>query len=302
MNDPARLLCVGALTYDTIFRLEALPCRGGKYLPSEMMQIAAGMAASAATAATRQGGSVSLWSSVGNDAVGREMIEQMRKERVDCSHVRGVEGGKSAISTILVDAEGERIVVPYYDPLTQSDPASFPFDLAGYGAVMVDARWPGAAALALEAARDVGIAAVFDADVAPKSVLERLLPLATHVVASLPAACILAGDTASAEEAAASLHKKTGVFVAVTDGARGSWFVRSGKLGYVPSPQVEAVDTLAAGDVCGTFALALAEDRDEEEALAFASAAAALKCRRFGGRLGAPTREETLAFMRGGDR
>jgi sulfofructose kinase len=35
-----------------------------------------------------------------------------------------------------------------------------------------------------------------------------------------------------------------------------------------------------------------------EQALRFASAAAALKCLRFGGRLGAPDRAETLAMMK----
>src|SRR5438094_413377 len=50
---------------------------------------------------------------------------------------------------------------------------------------------------------------------------------------------------------------------------------------------------LAAGDVFhAAFALALAEGRAEAEALRFASAAAALKCTRFGGIVGAPTRAE----------
>ncbi|TIT59683.1 MAG: sugar kinase, partial [Mesorhizobium sp.] len=41
----------------------------------------------------------------------------------------------------------------------------------------------------------------------------------------------------------------------------------------------------------------LAEAMPPEQALRFASAAAALKCQRFGGRLGAPDRAETLAMM-----
>ncbi|TIP54769.1 MAG: hypothetical protein E5X68_36445, partial [Mesorhizobium sp.] len=66
----------------------------------------------------------------------------------------------------------------------------------------------------------------------------------------------------------------------------------------VEAPKVKAVDTLAAGDVFhGAFAVGLAEAMPMEEALRFASAAAALKCLRFGGRLGAPNRAETLAMM-----
>ncbi|MER8636220.1 MULTISPECIES: PfkB family carbohydrate kinase [unclassified Mesorhizobium] len=298
-----RLLCVGALTYDTILRLDVLPSGAGKFLPSEAVQIAAGMAASAAASASRQGGQVWLWASVGDDAVGRDVIGQMEAERVDCSLVRRVEGGRSAIATILVDAAGERMIVPFYDAITQADPDRLPpADFSRFDAVLVDVRWPGAAALALAKARECGIPAILDADVASRPVLDRLLPLASHVVASLPAARILCGPEVSAGSAVAILGERTGAFVAVTDGANGTAFRHPGgnDVRHLPSPRVEAVDTLAAGDVFhGTFALGLAEGWDEERAVAVASAAAALKCLRFGGRLGAPTRAETLAFMQG---
>jgi len=58
------------------------------------------------------------------------------------------------------------------------------------------------------------------------------------------------------------------------------------------------VDTLGAGDVWhGAFALALAEGQGEEAAIRFASAAAAIKCTRFGGRSGAPRRDEVERFL-----
>ena len=57
-----------------------------------------------------------------------------------------------------------------------------------------------------------------------------------------------------------------------------------------PRPRSIAVDTLAAGDVWhGAFTLALAEGQDVADAARFANAAAAIKCSRAGGRLGAPT-------------
>jgi sulfofructose kinase len=63
---------------------------------------------------------------------------------------------------------------------------------------------------------------------------------------------------------------------------------------------VKVVDTLAAGDVFhGTFAWALTEGRDIASAARFACHAASLKCTRFGGRLGCPTRQELEAFMAG---
>jgi sulfofructose kinase len=62
---------------------------------------------------------------------------------------------------------------------------------------------------------------------------------------------------------------------------------------------IEAVDTLAAGDIFhGTFALAMAERMESRAAIRLSSVAAALKCTVFGGRAGAPTREETEDAMR----
>jgi sulfofructose kinase len=61
---------------------------------------------------------------------------------------------------------------------------------------------------------------------------------------------------------------------------------------------VAAVDTLGAGDTFhGAFALALAEGCDLLTGMRFAAAAAALKCTRFGGIAGTPTRTEVDAFL-----
>jgi sulfofructose kinase len=91
-----------------------------------------------------------------------------------------------------------------------------------------------------------------------------------------------------------------GGFVAVTDGAKGAPVAPGAAVQHVPAFAVNAVDTLAAGDVFhGAFALALAEGRAEPEALRFASAAAAVKCTRFGGIAGTPGRAEAEALLSG---
>ena len=297
----ARLLC--ALTQDNIFRLERLPPGPGKFIPDTAVKVASGMATAAATAAARQGGVVSLWASTGDDAAGADLVREIAGEGVDVSLVRVVPGGKSAVAAILVDAAGERMIVPYYDPATQTDPAALPCPIAGrFDAVLVDVRWPGAAALALDAARAAGIPAILDADVGPRPVLERLIGLATHVAASRPAATILCGEEVSTEEATRRLAGLCDATVMVTDGGNGTvWHDRGDHtLHHVPAPSIEAVDTLAAGDVFhGCLALAIAEAQPLADAIQFASAAAALKCLRFGGRLGAPSRAETLAFLEG---
>jgi len=293
------ILCVGALTLDTIFRMDELPAGPGKFLPLEAAEVAAGMASSAATAIARLGGAVALWASVGNDATGQRLVAEIASEGVDCSTVRIVAGARSAFATILVDRQGERIIVPRYDPTLLSAPAATP-DMASVAAVMTDVRWPQAAARALSAARLAGIPAILDADVATDETLGLLLPLATYIVASEPAARRVTGltDTATAVE---DLARRYDAFVAVTAGSEGVyWYDRDrGRVEHVAPPSVVARDTLAAGDVFhGAFALGLVEGMPIDATMTFAATAAAIKCETFGGRLGAPTREAVLARLK----
>lgn len=293
----SRVLCVGAITMDTIFRLERLPEGSGKVIPLDAVEVAEGMAAAQAATIARLGGEVALWASAGDDATGDRLVEQISGEGVDCSRVRRVAGARSGFSTILMDLKGATIIVPRYDPSITAPPDFVP-DVEGFDAVMVDVRWPAAAHLALLAARRAHLPAILDADLAAREVLEDLLPLASHVVASEGAARLLTGEAEPAAAAAALVARHHG-FVAVTAGALGCWWSEAGTIRHSPAPRIDAVDTLAAGDVFhAAFALLLAEGRSMAETIAFASAAAAIKCTRFGGRLGAPDRSEVEAFLR----
>ncbi|WP_292088345.1 PfkB family carbohydrate kinase, partial [Mesorhizobium sp.] len=126
MAGPIKLLSVGAFTLDTILRVETLPAHQGNFIASDGVQIASGMATSAACAAHRLGADVSLWASAGDDAVGDRLIAEIEAEGVDCSLVRRVAGARSALAAILVDAHGERIIVPFYDSRAQADPDTLP--------------------------------------------------------------------------------------------------------------------------------------------------------------------------------
>ena len=86
--------------------------------------------------------------------------------------------------------------------------------------------------------------------------------------------------------------------LAVTDGANGSWWHDGQPSITSRLIRIKAIDTLGAGDVFhGACVLMLAEGRDFEQALRFSAAAAAIKCTRFGGVAGAPSRAEVEAFL-----
>jgi sulfofructose kinase len=239
-------------------------------------------------AVARLGGEAWLAARLGDDAVGRMVVAGVEAEGVDCSLVRLTPGGRSAFSSVYVDAAGERQVVSFRGEGLDDSPDL----IAGaptLDAVLADTRWTPGNHAALELARARGIPAVLDAE-AP--IDPALLPLASHVAFSRQGlASVAEGDPA---EAIAALDLEA--WACVTDGAEGV-HVRGGP--HVPAPRIDAVDTLGAGDVWhGAFALRLAEGADEIAAVRFANAAAALKCTRPWGREGCPTRAETDAFLK----
>lgn len=286
------IVFAGAATVDMIFSVDTLPQGPGKVLPKALLQAAHGMATSAAIAAARLGGRSSLITRIGNDLMGDQFVAEVAAEGVDCRHVRRFEGVPTPLSAVIVDAEGERLILPYYDKALGSDPGWIPEDfIRSADAVQVDVRWPEAATKVLTLARQAGKIAVLDADIGPLEVIVSLADIATHAVFSAPAALQVSGAD-SVLAATRELSRRFSGFVAVTDGPQGCYWMEDGEMRRLLPPKVQAVDTLAAGDVFhGAFTLAIAEGQSIEDAIRFANAAAALKCTIFGGRLGSPDRE-----------
>jgi sulfofructose kinase len=199
----------------------------------------------------------------------------------------------------IVERDGNRLVVPYHDEAVDKSPDWLPLaDIARADMLHCDTRWVEGAEYALLAARDKGVPSMIDADVAPLDVLRRLVPLATYAVFSDAGLCIYAGcdDIDIALRKVAADH---GGHVGATCGERGYFWFEDGDIRSVPAPVVEVVDTLSAGDVFhGAFALALLEGREIRDAARFACVAASLKCTRFGGRLGCPSRSDVEACVR----
>ncbi|MEJ8309664.1 sugar kinase [Agrobacterium larrymoorei] len=300
-NHGRHVLCVGAAVLDTLFRVHDMPSGQGKVLPYEMLQIAEGMASSAAYTVHRMGGRASLWSAVGDDETGVRILRDLSESGIDTSGMTIAAGARSALSTILIDDEGERLIVPFYDHrLHENKRSCTPADLAPFDAVLVDVRWPDLALDVLSVARQLGKHAILDGDVAPVETLERLAPAASHIIFSEPAAQRLTGlsDVSAMVPVLHARYPQT--FIAVTAGPSGCYWTEVGDATvlFQSTMAVEAVDTLAAGDVFhGTFALAIAEGMESRAAIQLSSVAAALKCQIFGGRTGTPTRAEAEVAM-----
>jgi len=134
---------------------------------------------------------------------------------------------------------------------------------------------------------------------------DPLFAIATHVIFSSEALRATTGvdDLAAARKVMAKVLAKVPAkaapgFLAVTNGPEPILWLEHGEVRHMAGFPVEAVDTLGAGDTFhGAFALTLAEGRELIPAMRFAAAAAALKCTRFGGISGTPSRDEVDAFL-----
>jgi sulfofructose kinase len=199
----------------------------------------------------------------------------------------------------MVDAAGERMIVTHRDPRIESaqlaDPDSLVKDVT---VLLADNRFPHLVRPLCEAARRRGILVVLDAD-RPTTEDDPLFAIASHVVFS--GECLR--ETTRLGDLGAGLRRmapRTAAFLAVSDGPGPVRYLAEGVVRELAVFKIDAVDTLAAGDVFHAgIALALAEGRDAVAAMRFGAAAAGLKCTRFGGSMGAPSRAEVEAFLAG---
>lgn len=291
-----RILCAGVSTLDQIFKVQNFPVPGEKTRSLDYTEVSGGNAGNAAIAAARLGARVLLSSPIGDDRVGHAIRHYLEKENIDCSHLVTLPGAMSSMSAIVVDATGERTIVSRRSGLDNGRLKDADKVTGSVQAILIDNRFPEFSLEVALAARRNKVPILLDAD-NPTRLTQELFAASTHIVFSahgLRESVNIKDPEAGLREVA----KLTDAYLSVTSGSAGAWWLHQGRAGHEKAFPVEAVDTLGAGDVYhGAFALALGEGQDLAAARRFSAAAAALKCLRFGGIAGSPTRPEVEAFL-----
>jgi sulfofructose kinase len=295
-----KILCAGIAVQDIVMRVQNFPAAGTKVAASEFIITGGGCAANAAVTIARLDGRAAFTGPLGGgaDAVSNRILSDLEKEGVDCTGVARFDGGTASVSLILLDATGEKTIATRrgvnLNNVLPNDPGRL---VANADAVLVDNRFPEFVTAVCRAAQGHKIPIVIDLDQAT-NLGDPLLALGTHVVASAEA---LFGMTGASDYKGAlkALAGHLSGFVAITDGPKGVYWLESGELRHLPAFKVNVIDSLGAGDAFhGGFTLGLVEGRTLPDILRFASATAALKCTKFGGASGAPTRAEVEAFLK----
>ena len=261
---------------DLMAQARRLPHPGETVISRSFLQRGGGKGSNQAVAAARQGLAVSLVSAVGDDAFGSEILRDLTREGVDVTHVRTVPG-PSGVAMIVVDDEGENtiIVVPGAGEHVSLDGC----DLGIPRAVLAQLEIP--LSVVADAAQQT--AGMFCLNASPFAPLPDGLAQRCDL--------IIVNET---EYAAGRAQLDAARLVCVTLGAAGARLLERGRtVASSPSPSVDAVDTVGAGDA---FVAALIAETlrtgDPAEALDFACRAGALATTRRGAQASLPYRRE----------
>jgi ribokinase len=270
------LVVVGSCNMDLMARTRRLPRPGETIIAQGFTQRSGGKGSNQAVAAARQGLSVSLVSAVGDDPFGSTILEGLAAEGVELSNVRTVPGS-SGIALIVVDDQGE-------DTIVVSPGAGERVSVDG-----CDLSTPDAVLAQLEIPLDVVAAAALRAS--------GMFCLNASPFVALPDRLVQRCDLIIVNQTEYELGRDQldgAGLVCVTLGAAGARLMERGReVASSPSPQVDAVDTVGAGDAfVGALVAETLRTDDPAAALQVACRAGALATTQVGAQASLPYREE----------
>ncbi len=267
-----RITVVGSANVDLVARCTRLPAPGETIGGAAFARIPGGKGANQAVAAARLGANVSFIGRVGTDAL---VLDSLRAEGIDVTGVHR-DDGESGVALILVDDEGENVIVvaPGANGRLDADDVH----IGDTDAVLCQLEIP---VEAVEAA--AGAAPFFCLNAAP--------------ALALPAELVRSADLVVVNRYELDALPETPRLTALTLGAEGAVLLENGtEVARAAPPKVDAVDGTAAGDAfCAALLVSLLEGRDREDALRRACVAGALAASRHGAQPSLPTAAEVDA-------
>ncbi|WP_083346493.1 ribokinase [Terriglobus roseus] len=299
------ILVVGSINLDLVSTVDRIPTPGETLLGSSFATIPGGKGANQAVAAARLGAAVHMIGRVGADSFGEVLRNALIVEGIDTSTVVTVEG-PSGVAAITVAADGTNsiVVTPAANATLQpADIAAARNQIRKASIVLAQLETPLETITALaQECREAKIPLILDPAPAQPLPLELLRSVTWLTPNESETRTLLGRTTVMTEAKAAERLLALGARnVILKLGPRGVYLAGADvpTPAFVPSPDLRAVDTTAAGDCFnGAFAVALTEGRSPVEAAGFACAAAALSITRTGAQTGMPYRSDVNKLLR----
>lgn len=288
-----RILCVGSINADYIYRVPHLPAPGETLNAASMTRMLGGKGANQSIAASLSGADVAHLGAIG--AGDDWLIAALQGRGVDTQSVAMIDM-PTGHAIINVDDAGENAIV-LFPSANHSVPSHMLSDkISGYGVgdICLLQNEITISAEAAAQAKSVGMTVVYSA--APFS------PVAVKEI--LPHADLLVMNEIEARDLSKSLNMDPSDLpcdVLVTRGSDGSAYYGNQKIN-AGAFKVMAIDTTGAGDCyIGAFSAKRANGASVEEALRWAAAASAIQVSRPGTADAMPTKAEIEAFLKDRD-
>ncbi len=299
------VVVLGGINMDLIGVTPRLPAPGETVMGNHFYTAPGGKGANQAVAAARMGAHVRMVGRVGDDVFGPPMLDDLKGYGIDTSGISVDPDHASGIAMILLDGERQNYIIAIYGANMQcGEPelAAVERALDGADALMLQLETPYETSLrAARLANEMGVRVVWDPapplGLPPEAfaALDIVTPNQTEAEALTG---IPVSDVESAHTAASALLEAGASIAIVKLGEDGACYATAEDRGHVPSHEVEASDTVAAGDAFGgAFTVALAEGRSVAEAARYGTAAGALAVTKAGAQEAMPTRAEVEALI-----
>ena len=303
------IVVFGGINMDLVATTARLPERGETVFGASFRTAPGGKGANQAVAAARLGADVRMVGRVGADEFGPALLDGLRSEGIDASRVATDPDNPSGVAMILVDDDAENVIVAVYGANMACDGqqlAALEDALDGADALLLQLETPLPVAIeAARAAKRRGAIVVWD----PAPALDMgsgAYALSDVLTPNQVEAEFLTGiavtDAESAERAADALVARGAPAAIVKLGEGGAFYSTSsdtgGARGFVPAFEVDAIDTVAAGDAFAAgLGAALARGMSLPDAVTYGSAAGALAVTKSGAQQAMPYAREVEALL-----
>jgi ribokinase len=279
-----RIAVIGSANIDLTTFTDQFPKPGETIFAPRFDLGFGGKGANQAVAARLCGGEVSMIARVGADLFGPATIENFRRQGIDTTHVKQVEGLSSGVAPIFVERNGQNrilVVKGANDALKPSDVDAAAESLKSADCIVMQFEIPlETVYYAIGFARKHGIRCIVNPAPAQPINLDALKDLDYFVPNEHEAESITGFSIKNIDDAkhcAARLIDSGIGRVIITLGANGSLLASREASEHIPAFPVHSVDTTGAGDAfIGSFAVFLAEGVPERDAVRRANLYAAL--------------------------
>ncbi|MEJ6519862.1 ribokinase [Shewanella bicestrii] len=299
----SHILVIGSANADHVMNFEYLPAPGQTLVSKSYRLEHGGKGANQAVACARlcqDDSRVDFICHLGQDSAGNEMRANWLKDGIKADGIMQVANMSTGTAMIFVADNGENSI----GIAAGANAHLTPLELDKHYALFANAQFMliqqetpmETVSHALQTAKRLGITTVLNPAPAVSSE-QDYLKWVDIITPNETEAEALTGIEVNSEEdanlAAQLLHQQGVTTVVITLGSKGAFISSAGFTGLIPALEVQAIDTVAAGDTFnGALVVGLSEGMSIAAAVGFANAASAITVTRAGAQRAIPYRHE----------